>query len=117
MVLRHARGKAVHFLGFDQFYPHEELPDIPNTDAFFEREPSVGEYLQQHRPTFRAAGSYLYRLLPFIDWIGKYNWTWFVGDLIAGASILQYPAILQANAEQASLSGLSSYPRVWLMPS
>ena len=88
MALWHASGKVVHFLGLDQFYPHEEIPHIPNADSFFEHEPSVGDYLRQHRPTFRAAGSYLYRLLPFLDWIGKYNWTWFLGDLIAGEPLL-----------------------------
>lgn len=83
-ALRDARGKFVHFMCFDQFYPHEEAPTISNSDPFFEREPSVGEFFQQLKPTFRDAGRYIYRMFPFVDWIGKYNWTWFLGDLIAG---------------------------------
>lgn len=85
------KGKVAHFLGFDQFYPHEEVPSIPNTDPFFEHEPTVAEFVRQHRPTLRDVGRYFYQLFPFIDWIGKYNWTWFLGDLIAGRCTSYFP--------------------------
>lgn len=84
MAFRQASEKFVHFMGFDQFYPHEEAPTLPNSDPFYEREPTVAEFLQKHTPTFHDAGHYIYRMFPFVDWIGKYNWTWFLGDLIAG---------------------------------
>lgn len=30
---------------------------------------------------------YLVRLFPFTNWIGNYNLTWFLGDLIAGLTV------------------------------
>lgn len=90
MAFQRANGKLVHFMGFDQFYPHEEVPSLPNTDPFFEREPTVAEFIQHHRPTFRDVGLYFYKLFPFLDWIGKYNWTWFLGDVIAGRCALYF---------------------------
>lgn len=84
MVLQNAKEKVGHFLGFDQYFPYEEVPDYPNTDPYYETEPSVQEFIQNHSPSLRDVGSYIYRLFPFLDWILKYNWTWFLGDFIAG---------------------------------
>lgn len=81
------QAKLTRFLGFHQFYPLEEIPpNIPSdTEPFFEYdESSTVEFLKQHRPTLCDVRDYFYRLFPFIDWIGKYNWAWFLGDLIAG---------------------------------
>lgn len=86
MAFHKAHEKVIHFMGLDQFYPHEEIPEVFESEPFFEREPTVAEFFQQYRPTFQDAGRYLYRMFPFLSWIGKYNWTWFLGDLIAGES-------------------------------
>ena len=93
MAPQTANQKLVHFLGFDQFYPHEDIPHLPDTDPFFEREPTVTEFIQQYKPSLRDVGLYFYRLLPFIDWIGKYNWTWFLGDFVAGWCAVYRPII------------------------
>ncbi|ORX88403.1 sulfate permease [Basidiobolus meristosporus CBS 931.73] len=44
----------------------------------------VRNYTKQ-APTY-AAG-YVRSLLPIVDWIGHYNMTWFIGDLIAGITV------------------------------
>lgn len=90
MAFHQAREKVIHFMGLDQFYPYEETPEVLHSEPFLEREPSVAEFFQQYRPTFHHdAARYILRMFPFIDWIGKYNWTWFLGDLVAGEFLWQ----------------------------
>lgn len=57
---------------------------LTNADVYIEEEPTVKEYLQEIAPSWRDVGNYVYRLFPFISWIGKYNLTWALGDTIAG---------------------------------
>ncbi|KAK1243473.1 hypothetical protein MKX07_004101 [Trichoderma sp. CBMAI-0711] len=64
-----------------------DIPSITNADPFIEREPTVGEFLEEIRPSLHDVGRYFYNLFPFIHWIGKYNFTWFIGDLIAGITV------------------------------
>lgn len=65
----------------------DDVPSISNADLFVEHEPTVREFFAELTPSARDVGKYVYDLFPFIHWIGKYNWTWFVGDLIAGKSL------------------------------
>lgn len=62
----------------------DDVPSISNTDLFIESEPTVQEFLSELAPSTRDVGRYVYKLFPFIHWISKYNWTWFIGDLVAG---------------------------------
>lgn len=73
--------------GFDTEDRDSDIPSISNADPFIEREPTVGEFLEEIRPTLHDVGQYFYNLFPFIHWIGKYNLTWFIGDLIAGITV------------------------------
>lgn len=74
--------------GFDSEDRDSDVPSISNADPFLEREPTVGEFLEEIRPSLHDIGMYFYNLFPFIHWIGKYNLTWFVGDLIAGELLI-----------------------------
>ncbi|KAI0194283.1 sulfate permease [Xylaria flabelliformis] len=56
-------------------------------DPYYETEPTVKEYLFEHRPTLAGIGRYLYSLFPFLNWIFHYNLTWLLGDLIAGITV------------------------------
>ncbi|KAI0202121.1 sulfate permease [Astrocystis sublimbata] len=56
-------------------------------DPYYETEPTVKEYLLEHRPTAAGVGRYLYSLFPFLNWIFHYNLTWLLGDLIAGITV------------------------------
>ncbi|KAI1734614.1 sulfate permease [Xylaria scruposa] len=56
-------------------------------DPYYETEPTVKEYLFEHRPTLTGIGRYLYSLFPFLNWIFHYNLTWLLGDLIAGITV------------------------------
>jgi sodium-independent sulfate anion transporter 11 len=44
-------------------------------DPYYETEPTVKEYLLDHRPTLAGVGRYVHSLFPFIDWIFHYNLT------------------------------------------
>ncbi|KAH7013190.1 sulfate transporter family-domain-containing protein [Ilyonectria destructans] len=82
-----ARSALEKFLGADHVEPEERAPSITNADTFIEREPTVGEFLEEFTPTIHGIAEYLYSLFPFLSWIGKYNLIWFLGDLIAGITV------------------------------
>lgn len=54
------------------------------TDTFVEEPVTVGEYLRDVTPGRKDIITYLLSLFPFLHWIGRYNWIWFAGDLVAG---------------------------------
>ncbi|KPM43278.1 Sulfate permease 2 [Neonectria ditissima] len=81
---RHVLEKV---LGADHVKPVDRAPSITNADIYIEREPTVGEFLEEFTPTLHGFAAYLYSLFPFLSWIGKYNWIWFLGDFIAGTTV------------------------------
>jgi sodium-independent sulfate anion transporter 11 len=81
------KEKVAKALGFDAPKRDDDTPSISNADPFIEPEPTVREYIEALTPSLRDVGHYIYNLFPFIHWIGKYNLTWFFGDLIAGVTV------------------------------
>lgn len=79
-----ARVHFEKFLGVKAEKVEEEAPSIRNADPFIEREPTVGEFLEEFTPSGKDIAEYFYNLFPFLSWIGKYNLIWFIGDLVAG---------------------------------
>ncbi|PHH67436.1 hypothetical protein CDD81_48 [Ophiocordyceps australis] len=65
----------------------DDVPSICNTEVFVEREPTIAEFFAELVPSAGNVGRYVYNLFPFVHWITKYNWTWFVGDVIAGTTV------------------------------
>ncbi|KAL7793867.1 sulfate transporter family domain-containing protein [Trichoderma ceciliae] len=82
-----AKERLAKAFGFDSEDRDSDIPSISNADPFIEREPTVTEFLEEIRPTLHDIGRYFYNLFPFLHWIGKYNLTWFIGDLIAGITV------------------------------
>ncbi|KAM0420802.1 hypothetical protein ACHAPT_011463 [Fusarium lateritium] len=74
-------------VGADHHEPEEKAPSITNADPYIEHEPTVGEFLREVTPTAHDLAEYLWSLFPFLSWIGKYNWVWFLGDFIAGVTV------------------------------
>lgn len=66
------RGESAFSVGTMDTYPYEE------------REPTSGEWMREHAPTLKDVRLYFYNLFPFLQWIGRYNVQWLIGDLIAG---------------------------------
>lgn len=79
--------KVARVFGIDAKRPEEHVPVIPNTEPYIDQEPTVTEWFQEIAPSPRSVLRYVKNLFPFISWIGKYNLTWFGGDLIAGKSL------------------------------
>src|SRR5689334_9986861 len=63
------------------------IHSLSNADIYIEDEPTVKEYFQEIIPSLKDVRDYIARLFPFRSWIGKYNLTWALGDLIAGKSL------------------------------
>ncbi|KAJ2699645.1 hypothetical protein FB645_005261 [Coemansia sp. IMI 203386] len=66
------------------------------TEAEAEREPiyyveplaSSREWVKHNVvPTRQQAAAYAKSLFPIFSWIYRYNWTWFLGDLVAGVTV------------------------------
>ena len=60
------------------------VPGLDEHDLFFEREPTVAEWLSDHKPTRSGVVAYLRALFPFWNWIFHYNVQWLMGDIVAG---------------------------------
>ncbi|KAL2218755.1 sulfate transporter family-domain-containing protein [Thermoascus aurantiacus ATCC 26904] len=56
-------------------------------DTYVEPEPTTAEWIREHLPTLPDVGRYFLNLFPFLQWIGRYNLQWFLGDLIAGVTV------------------------------
>ncbi|OAA63088.1 sulfate permease II [Cordyceps fumosorosea ARSEF 2679] len=65
----------------------DDIPSISNADLFIEREPTVGEFFREITPSLHDVVRYIINLFPFLQWIGKYNGTWLIGDLVAGITV------------------------------
>lgn len=72
----------------------ESVYSVSSADTYVEEEPSSLEWLRQVTPTGHTFKNWLYHLFPFTHWIGRYNGTWLIGDLIAGQS----PSMLQSSS-------------------
>lgn len=56
-------------------------------DSYVEEDPTVVEWLAEHKPTAKEAWSFFVGFFPFVNWIGRYNRVWFAGDVIAGVTV------------------------------
>ncbi|KAJ5278748.1 hypothetical protein N7478_004120 [Penicillium angulare] len=57
------------------------------TYSYNEPEPSSIDWVREVTPTGAQFVNYLISLFPFLNWIGRYNLQWFVGDLVAGVTV------------------------------
>lgn len=54
------------------------------TVSYLESEPTSGDWIKENTPSLRDVAFYFLDIFPFWRWITRYNWEWFLGDLIAG---------------------------------
>lgn len=73
--------------GADPITRGESTYSVSSADTYVEEEPTSLEWIQEVTPTAKEIGYYFYRLFPFLQWIGRYNTQWLIGDLIAGITI------------------------------
>jgi sodium-independent sulfate anion transporter 11 len=62
-----------------------------DTYSYLESEPTTGEWFREHTPSSGECFNYIRNLFPFLRWISRYNWQWFLGDLIAGKFVPETP--------------------------
>lgn len=58
-----------------------------DTYSYNEPEPTSVEWIRQITPSPRGFVNYLIHLFPFLNWIGRYNLQWLMGDLVAGVTV------------------------------
>ncbi|EFY86576.1 sulfate permease II [Metarhizium acridum CQMa 102] len=81
------KGRLAKAVGYDFDSRDDDIPSISNADLFIEEEPTVGEFLAEITPSLQGVINYFVNLFPFVRWIGKYNLTWLIGDLVAGITV------------------------------
>jgi hypothetical protein len=77
IIGQHRRGKAANTA-------QNEVLAADAPDNYIDPEPTVREWLRATAPTGPGALNYLVETFPFTQWILSYNFTWLIGDLIAG---------------------------------
>jgi sodium-independent sulfate anion transporter 11 len=65
----------------------ESVFSVTSADQYIEEEPSIGEWVKDTLPSQRDLRDYFVSLFPFLQWIGRYNVQWLIGDLIAGITV------------------------------
>lgn len=75
-----------------------------DTCSYNEPEPTTAEWFREITPSFRQLGHYFVSLFPFLNWIGRYNLQWFMGDLIAGVTV--GAVVVPQGMAYAQLAGL-----------
>lgn len=58
-----------------------------DTYSYNEPEPTSIEWIREVTPSCHQLVNYLISLFPFLNWIGRYNMQWFMGDLVAGVTV------------------------------
>ncbi|KAJ5403612.1 hypothetical protein N7509_003483 [Penicillium cosmopolitanum] len=58
-----------------------------DTYSYNEPEPTSVEWIREITPSCHQFVNYLISLFPFLNWIGRYNMQWFLGDLVAGITV------------------------------
>ncbi|KAJ5086047.1 hypothetical protein N7532_010818 [Penicillium argentinense] len=58
-----------------------------DTYSYNEPEPTSVEWIREITPSFKQFVNYLISLFPFLNWIGRYNLQWLIGDLVAGITV------------------------------
>lgn len=57
------------------------------TYSYNEPEPTSIDWICEVTPSFRQFINYFISLLPFLNWITRYNMQWLIGDLVAGITV------------------------------
>ncbi|KAL8774739.1 MAG: hypothetical protein Q9209_000678 [Squamulea sp. 1 TL-2023] len=73
--------------GLDDVSRGESVYSVSSADTYVEQEPSTWEWIRSVTPTGRGILIWAYNLFPFVHWIGRYNFQWLYGDLVAGITV------------------------------
>ncbi|KAM7207774.1 Sulfate transporter family domain containing protein [Naviculisporaceae sp. PSN 640] len=82
-----AGDRVKRFFGID---PEDKLDDSLYFDgdgSYIEQEGSTAQFFRELVPTSAGIKNYFTELFPFVKWIFHYNFTWLLGDVIAGVTV------------------------------
>ncbi|KAK3067783.1 hypothetical protein LTR53_015128, partial [Teratosphaeriaceae sp. CCFEE 6253] len=65
----------------------ESTYSVDTAESYHENEPTAAEWFASVTPSRRDCVRYFTSLFPFVHWIGFYNTTWLIGDIVAGVTI------------------------------
>ncbi|KAL8996457.1 MAG: hypothetical protein Q9169_004051 [Polycauliona sp. 2 TL-2023] len=88
--LAKALGIKLHYRnpqGLDDVSRGESVYSVSSADTYVEQEPSVWEWISSIFPNGSGILHWAYHLFPFVHWIGRYNFQWLYGDLVAGITV------------------------------
>ncbi|KAI8231939.1 Sulfate permease 2 [Colletotrichum sp. SAR 10_86] len=92
-----------------------------DVEQYEEREPTVAEFIEAHRPTIPKTLAYIKSLFPFWQWIFHYNATWLLGDIIAGVTVgfvvipqgMAYAILAQLSPEYGLYTSFVGFLLYW----
>jgi sodium-independent sulfate anion transporter 11 len=70
----------------------ESVFSSQSAEIYVEEEPRSEEWIRGAIPNGHDVVHYFRSLFPFLDWIGRYNLQWLIGDLVAGMNCLRLNA-------------------------
>ncbi|KAI9885204.1 MAG: nuclear mRNA export, poly(A)+RNA binding protein [Watsoniomyces obsoletus] len=76
-----------HDLAEEKWTQGEFIYSVSSADPYVETEPTSWEWIQDTVPTWHNMASYVLSLFPFMNWITRYNYQWFHGDMVAGITV------------------------------
>jgi len=68
----------------DEIRRGESVFSVQTADTYVEEEPRSQEWIREVIPNGHDLVAYARSLFPFLNWIGRYNLQWLIGDLVAG---------------------------------
>ena len=74
--------------GEDRITRGESVFSVSTAETYVEEEPSSLDWIREVTPSRRIFYHWAYSLFPFTHWIGRYNGTWLIADLVAGQTLL-----------------------------
>ena len=90
--------------------------------AYYEEEPTVGEWLREHVPRRQDVVPYVASFFPLTTWIGRYNTRWLAGDVVAGITLglvvvpqaLSYALLANLSPEYGLYTSFTGASLYWM---
>lgn len=91
--------------GSDRITRGESVFSVSSAETYVEDEPTAAEWIAEITPGRKEIVNYFRRLFPFLQWITRYNSTWFLGDVVAGITV--GAVVVPQSMAYAKLANLS----------
>jgi hypothetical protein len=93
----------------------ESVFSVQTADTYVEEEPRSIDWVREVLPNGHDLIQYARSLFPFVNWIGRYNFQWLAGDLVAGMNCIPLKSLTSDSFNQELPLAQLSFPRGWHM--